>query len=346
MTLFHVQFPHPWFLLLAPVALLAYWWSQRSAGRVIFSSLRALPLGGTTWRTQLAWLPDAMVALAVVAFAIALSGPRKGDESSRVHEEGIGIVMAVDVSGSMHAMDLADSAHPAQCDYTPDRDPTRLGAVKRVFERFVLGGGKLDGRPDDAIGLVAFAHYADTRSPLTLDHANLIAAMRGLDFATREDDGTAIGAGLELAVQRVLDFKTTSKIVVLLTDGDSNVHDIDEDTAIDDAVKAGVKVYTIGAGTKERAKFCIDGNLQSVSIQFDDALLRKIAAKTHGEYFRAEDAAGLAKIYQQIDKLERTKIEETRFTEYHQYYGWFVIAALMLVVVANLLRGSLLRRLP
>ena len=94
MTIDHVQFPHPWCLLLAPLALLAYWWSQRSTGRVIFSSLRALPLGGTTWRTQLAWLPDAMVALAVVAFAIALAGPRKGDENARVHEEGIGIVMA------------------------------------------------------------------------------------------------------------------------------------------------------------------------------------------------------------------------------------------------------------
>jgi Ca-activated chloride channel homolog len=345
-TLFHVEWPHPAFIALALFAPLAYWWSARSSGRVVFSSLRALPAGGTTWRTELAWVPDAMMAVAVVAFAIALVGPRRGDQSARVHEDGIGIVMAVDVSGSMHAMDLADSKHPAQCEYTPDRDPTRLGAVKRVFEHFVMGGKDLDGRPDDAIGLVAFAHYADTRSPLTLDHGNLISAMRQLDFATREDDGTAIGAGLELAVQRVLDFKTRSKIVVLLTDGDSNVHDIDEDTAIDDAVRAGVKVYTIGAGTKERAKFCIDGNLTSVSIQFDDALLRKIADKTGGQYFRAEDAAGLSKIYAQIDRLERTKIEETRFTEYRQFYPWFVAIGLGLVVLANLLRGTLLRRLP
>jgi len=346
MTFLGAEIPHPWFLLVALLSLPAFWWSTRSAGRVVFSSLRALPAGGTTWRTELAWLPDALVALAVVAFAVALSGPRKGDRSSRVHDEGIGIVMAVDISGSMRAQDLADAKHPATCNYDAATDPTRLGAVKRVFEHFVDGGGGLEGRPDDAIGLVAFARYADTRSPLTLDHANLVTAARQLDFAPEEEDGTAIGAGLELAVQRAMDFKTRSKVVVLLTDGDSNVHDIDEDTAIDDAVKAGVKVYTIGAGTKDRAPMCIGGVLRRVNIQFDDGLLRKIADKTHGQYFRAEDGKGLAQIYKQIDQLERTKLEEDRFTEYRQFYPWFVAVALGLVVLANVLRGTLLRRLP
>ena len=339
MTILHIELPHPWLLLTALLAVPAYWWSMRSAGRVVFSSLRALPDAGTTWRTQLAWLPDAMFALAVVAFAFALAGPRKGDKPSRVKNEGIGIVMAVDVSGSMRAQDLAGKL-PVTCTYSPSQDPTRLGAVKRVFEKFIAG------RPDDAIGLVAFAHYADTRSPLTLDHANLAAAADQLDFAQGEDDGTAIGAGLELATQRVLDFKTTSKIVVLLTDGDSNVHDIDEDTAIDDATKAHVKVYTIGAGTRGATPICVEGTLRQARLGFDDALLQKIAAKTGGQYFRAEDGASLAKIYSQIDRLERTKIEEERFTEYRQYYVWFVAAALGLIVLANILRGTLLRRLP
>jgi len=338
-TLYHVEIPHPWLLLTALLAVPAYWWSMRSAGRVVFSSLRALPATGTTWRTQLAWVPDAMFALAIVAFAIALAGPRKGDKASRVKNEGIGIVMAVDVSGSMQAQDLAGKL-PVQCNYAPSQDPTRLGSVKRVFAKFVAS------RPDDAIGLVAFAHYADTRSPLTLDHANLAAAAEQLDFAQGEDDGTAIGAGLELATQRVLDFKTTSKIVVLLTDGDSNVHDIDEDTAIDDAMKAHVKVYTIGAGTRGNTPICVEGTLRQARLGFDDTLLKKIAAKTGGQFFRAEDGASLAKIYSQIDKLERTKIEENRFTEYNQYYVWFVAAALGLIVLANVLRGTLLRRLP
>ncbi|HMG56958.1 MAG TPA: VWA domain-containing protein, partial [Kofleriaceae bacterium] len=237
--LLHVEPTHPWLVLVALLAIPAYEMSRMSAGRVVFSSLRALPLGGRTWRTRLAWLPDALIAVAVVALAIALSGPRAGDRSARVRRDGIAIMMAVDVSGSMRALDLSERG----------RELTRLDAVKQTFERFVLGGGKLDGRPDDAIGLVAFASYAETRSPLTLDHGNLAAAARQVTFARDDESRTAIGAGLELAVQRLAEFKARSKVAILLTDGESNIHDIDEDTAIDDAVKAGVKVYTIGAGT-------------------------------------------------------------------------------------------------
>jgi Ca-activated chloride channel homolog len=250
-------------------------------------------------------------------------------------------VMAVDVSGSMRALDLSEK----------NQELTRLDAVKRVFEQFVLGGKKLGGRPDDAIGLVAFARYADTRSPLTLDHGNLVTAARQLDFAAQDEDGTAIGAGLELAVQRLAEYKARSKIVVLLTDGESNVHDIDEDTAIDDASKAGVKVYTIGAGTNGVAPIAIDRGdgrkqLMQMTVSIDETTLRKIADKTGGQYFRATDSASLRRIYQQIDKLERTTIEENRFLEYHQYYGVFVVTALLLLGAALALRATFLRRLP
>jgi Ca-activated chloride channel family protein len=352
-TIFGVQLAHPWFLLCALLVLPATWWSVRGSGRVVFSSLRALPAGGATWRTRFAWLPDALIALAVVAFAIALAGPRKGERSSRVRGEGIAIVMAIDVSGSMRAEDLADADNPAQCEWPAGHDPTRLGAVKRVFEQFVTGAGdkQLKGRPDDAIGLVAFAHYAETRSPLTLDHGNLITAAEHVEFANGEDDGTAIGAGLELAVQRLIDFKAPSKVVVLLTDGESNVHDIDEDTAIDDAVKAHIKVYTIGAGTKGFAPICTDqlgdkGALVQMPVSIDEAMLHRIADKTGGKYFRATDSASLRAIYRDIDRLERSKIEEDRFTEFKLYYTWFVVAALALVALAFGLRGTVLRRLP
>jgi len=337
-------FANPWFLLVAPLALLALWWSRRSTGRVLFSSLRALPLGGYTWRARLAWVPDVLFGLAVVALAIALAGPRAGDRDARVRHEGIAIMMAIDVSGSMRALDLSEK----------NRELTRLDAVKEVFERFVLGGKRLSGRVDDAIGLVAFARYAETRSPLTLDHGNLVAAARQLAFAREHEDGTAIGAGLELAVQRLSEFKTDtkiSKVVVLLTDGESNVHEIDEDTAIEDAVKAGVKVYTIGAGTTGIAPIRVevgDGRteLMQTQVSIDETTLRKIADKTGGQYFRATDNASLGRIYEQIDKLERTVIEEERFTEYYQYYGWFVVTAMLLVVLAMVLRGTVFRRLP
>jgi Ca-activated chloride channel family protein len=336
--LFGVSFAQPAFLLAALLALPALWWARRGAGRVVFSSLRALPAGGGTWRTALAWVPDAMLTIAVVSLAIALAGPRKGDKSSRVQRDGIAIMMVVDHSGSMRAQDLADK-HVV----------TRLDAVKQVFESFVRGGGNLDGRDDDAIGLIAFAHYADTLSPITLDHGNLLTALRGLDIVREQnDDGTAIGAGLELAVQRLSDFKAKSKIIVLLTDGESNIHTIDEQTAIDDAVTAGIKVYTIGAGTNGVAPIQMEdgGPVMQMRVEIDEGLLRKIADKTGGQYFRATDHASLAKIYAQIDKLERTKLEETRFKEFNQYYVWFVIVALGLVVLALGLRGTVLRRLP
>jgi Ca-activated chloride channel family protein len=341
MNLRTVELAHPALLLVALLAILALWWSRRGAGRVVFSSLRALPWSGTTWRTALAWVPDAMFAFAIVSLAVALAGPRSGDKNSRIRREGIAIVMAIDVSGSMRALDLSEK----------NQELTRLDAVKRVFEQFVLGGKKLTGRPDDAIGLVAFARYADTRSPLTLDHDNLVQAARQLEFAEQAEDGTAIGAGLELAVQRLTEYRARSKIVVLLTDGESNVHDIDEDTAIEDAIKNGVKVYTIGAGTNGVAPIAVDRGdgrkqLMQMTVSIDETTLRKIADKTGGQYFRATDSASLRRIYQQIDKLERTVIEENRFLEYNQYYGVFVVAAMLLIGAALALRATFLRRLP
>ena len=341
---FGVDFANPWFLLAALLALPAVWWSLRSRGRVVFSSLRALPAGGETWRTRIAWLPDALIGLGIVAMAIALAGPRAGDKTARVRRDGIAIMMSVDVSGSMRALDLS----------ARNKELTRLDAVKQVFEQFVTGGSGLDGRPDDAIGLVAFARYADTRSPLTLDHGNLVTAARQLDFAPQEEDGTAIGAGLELAVTRLAEFKPKEKvgrIVILLTAGESNVHDIDEDTAIDDAIKAGVKVYTIGAGTNGIAPIRVprgDGSsdLMQMQVSIDETTLRKIADKTGGQYFRATDNASLAKIYGEIDRLERTTIEQEQFTEYRQFYARFLAGGLLLVILAFVLRGTILRRLP
>lgn len=341
------EFAEPWFLLGLLLVIPAVWWSMRSAGRVVFSSLRALPAGGHTWRTRLAWLPDALLGLAVIALVIGLAGPRAGDKNSRVRREGIAIALAVDVSGSMRALDLSER----------NRELTRLDAVKKVFEQFVVGAKGLGGRPDDAIGLVAFASYAETRSPLTLDHGNLVTAARQLDFASDEESQTRIGNGLALAVERLREFKPDDKvarIALLLTDGETTLRDentIDEDAAIEQALEAGVKVYTIGAGTKGVAPIRIDRGdgrteLRQTQVSIDEATLQRIATKTGGQYFRAQDLDGLQRIYQQIDKLERTTIEENRFTEYHLYYGWFVVAAMALVTLAFLLRGSVLRRLP
>jgi Ca-activated chloride channel homolog len=340
-------FANPWLLLLSPLALVAWWLARGAAGTVLFSSLDVLPAGGRTWRTALAWLPDVLFGVATLALVIAFAGPRKGDRDARVHRQGIAVMMAIDISSSMGALDLDEGAS----------EKTRLDVVKEVFARFVNGDGKLPGRSDDAIGLVAFARYAETRSPLTLDHGNLVTAARELDFASGDDDGTAIGAGLELAVQRLAEFKRddgaadVGKVIILLTDGVSNFHEIDEDAAIDDAVKAGVKVYTIGAGTKGTALQKVqteDGRtrLVEVRVSIDEATLRRIADKTGGQYFRATNAEALEAIYGQIDRLHRTSLDEDMFLEYHQYFPYFVGLALALVTLAFLLRGTVLQRIP
>ena len=344
MIAFGDWFANPWALLGLPLAALAWWWSRSSSGRVVFSSLRALPIGGKTWRTRLAWIPDAAFALAVVALVVALAGPRRGERDARIRRDGIAIVMAVDVSGSMRALDLSENNH----------ELTRLDAVKAVFERFVRGVGRTSGRGDDAIGLVAFARYAETRSPITLDHDNLATAAEQLEFARPEDDGTAIGAGLELAVQRLAEWKPgtrVGKVIILLTDGESNFHDIDEDTAIEDAQKAGIKVYTIGAGTNGIAPIRIDvgdgrTELRQTRVSIDETTLRKIADRTGGQYFRANNHTSLEQIYQRINTLERVTIEEERFSEFRQFYAWFVAAGMAFAVLALALRATLLRRLP
>ncbi len=344
---FGVELTQPWFLLALLLVIPALWWSRRASGRIVFSSLRALPAGGHTWRTRLAWVPDVLIALSVIGLAIGVAGPRKGDENSRERREGIAIALAVDVSGSMRALDLSER----------NRELTRLDAVKRVFEQFVLGGKGLKGRPDDAIGLVAFASYAETRAPLTLDHGNLVTAARQLDFALDEESQTRIGNGLALAVERLREFRPGEKvgrIAILLTDGETTVRDentIDEDAAIEQAIEAGVKVYTVGAGTKGVAPIRIDRGdgrteLRQMNVSIDEATLQKIATKTGGQYFRATDLAGLQKVYKQIDKLERTTIEEERFSQYKLYYDYFVAVALGLLALALLLRASVFRRLP
>ena len=337
-----IEFAEPWLLLLLLLAPVVFGLSYLSRGRVVYSSLNLLPAHSASWRTRLAWLPDALLALAVVGFVVAAAGPRRGEENAKIRREGIAILCAIDISGSMMALDLSP----------PKKEQTRLDAVKEAFEKFVLGGANLGGRPDDAIGLVSFARYADTRSPLTLDHANLIAAARQLQIVSdREEDGTAIGAGLALGVERLRTFKAKSKVLVLLTDGVQNFDEISIDAAIDEARDGKVKVYTIGAGTNGMAAVRVptgDGGsqLMQTQVQIDEQTLTEIADKTGGKYFRVTDNASLKSVYAQIDALERTAIEDTRFANYEQLFAAVLITALLLLVVGLLLRATLFRRVP
>lgn len=336
------EFAEPVLLILLVLVPATFLLSYLSRGRVVYSSLKLLPTNTSSWRTRLAWLPDGLLAAAVASMVVAAAGPRRGEENSKIRREGIAIMCAIDISGSMLALDLSP----------PKKEQTRLDAVKEVFERFVLGGSDLGGRPDDAIGLVSFARYADTRSPLTLDHANLIAAARQLQLVTdRNEDGTAIGAGLALGVERLRSFKAKSKVLVLLTDGVQNFDEISIDAAIDDAKAGKVKVYTIGAGTNGMAAVRVptgDGGsrLMQTEVQIDEQTLGEIADKTGGKYFRVTDNASLKSVYEQINTLERTAIEDTRFANYQQLFAWFLAVGMALLVFALLLRATVFRRVP
>jgi Ca-activated chloride channel family protein len=235
-----------------------------------------------------------------------------------------------------------------------DTSVDRLSVVKKVFRQFVLGDGRSGtGRPDDMIGLVAFARYADSLCPLTLDHGNLASMAEDLQIVTREDeDGTAIGDGLALAVERLRRHKARSKVAILLTDGVNNTGAIDPARAADLAASQDVKVYTIGAGTDGLAPFPMRDPLRGrevlvpMRVQIDEETLRDIAEKTGGRYFRATDEEALARIYQEIDQLERTEITEIRYLQYTEHYVSFVVAGLSLITVAVLAGGTVCRRIP
>lgn len=332
----------PLFLLAVLLAPFVYLLVSRLPAAVRYSSLK--PLGGAphSLRTRLAPLPALLLALAVAALAVALAGPRTGDAITRVRREGIAIAMVVDRSGSMQARDFIAG----------DASASRLDVVKRVFREFVSGGAWSDGRPDDLIGLVSFARYADGLCPLTVDHASLLAILDELEIVTqREEDGTAVGEGLALAVERLRRQETKSKVAILLTDGVNNAGDIDPLQAADLAAQYGIRIYTIGAGTSGYAPVPVRTRggrtvLRRAFVELDEKTLRAIAERSGGRYFHATDAEGLAAVVEEIDGLERSEVTEVRYLEYEHHYKAFVGSAMVLVAASALLSGTLLRRLP
>jgi Ca-activated chloride channel family protein len=332
----------PLFLLVVLLAPFVYLLASRLPAAVRYSSLA--PFGGAprSLRTRLAPLPALLLALAVAALAVALAGPRTGDAITRVRREGIAIAMVVDRSGSMQARDFVAG----------DASASRLDVVKRVFREFVVGGGWSGGRPDDLIGLVSFARYADGLCPLTVDHASLLAILDELEIVTeREEDGTSVGEGLALAVERLRRQDTKSKVAILLTDGVNNAGDIDPLQAADLAAQHGIRVYTIGAGTTGYAPVPVQTRggrtvLRRAFVELDEKTLRAIAERSDGRYFHATDADGLVAVVEEIDGLERSEVTEVRYLEYQHHYKAFVGSAMALVAASALLSGTLLRRLP
>ncbi len=332
----------PLFLLVGLLAPFVYSLASRLSATVTYSSLTLVDAAPPSPRTRLARLPALLLALATLVLSVALAGPRTGDAVTKIKREGIAIAMIVDRSGSMQARDFVEE----------DLSVSRLDAVKTVFREFVLGGNFGDGRPDDLIGLVSFARYADGLCPLTLDHGNLIAILDQVEIVTDpSEDGTALGEGLALGVERLRRHAARSKVAILLTDGVSNAGEISPVQAADLAVQHGIKVYAIGAGKTGFAPVPVTTRggrtvLRRAFVEVDEKTLETIANRTGGRYFHATDAEGLEQVVAEIDRLERTEVTEIRYLEYEHHYAALVGTGLFLIALSALLSGSVLRRLP
>lgn len=356
--MFEWQLASPWFLLVGLLALPVLWACFQTRSTLTYSSLELVQDLQPTLRTRLAMVPSLCFALGIILLAVALARPQTADDTARVSREGIAIMLVLDRSGSMDARDLEEDF----------MNVNRLEVVKDVLHYFITGSENNDrfealtdrrerkftdrGRPDDMIGLVTFAGFADSVCPLTLDHGNLLEMINQIKLADRTEGGTAIGEGLGLAVERLRQTKIRSKIVILLTDGVNNTGELDPLQAGDLAAKEDIKVYSIGAGTNGYAPFPVPNpltgrtELRAIKVEIDEESLQAISEKTSGRYFRATDKQTLKEIYDEIDQLEKTEVSELKYLDFQEHFETFLKWAIGLIILGSLLRLTWLRRFP
>ncbi len=319
----------PWILLFL-LALPWWWWRRRHlvSPAAVVSDLAPflLPTGGR-WRL---WLPPLFRGLACVAFLVAAAGPYRSGDRVVVNAEGIAIVLAIDVSSSMLAEDFA----PAN----------RLEVAKRQATAFVRE------RATDRIGLVTFAGEALTQVPVTLDYATLEKAIADLEVGLLED-GTAIGSGLATAVARLRKLPGKEKVILLLTDGENNRGIIDPRTAAKTAQAFGIKVYTVGVGTEGEARIPTGRGMNGfryevLPVRIDEVLLTEIATETGGQYFRAKDAASLGRIFDQIDRLEKSDVDVVRYTRRDERTRPFLALGILFLVAELVMSSTIAVRVP
>lgn len=320
-------------LLLALLALLPLWWWLRLRARrrgVVFSDVTPLSAVARQ-RRWLAEAPGVLRSVVLGSWIIAAAGPRLDVSSTELKSEGISIVLAVDVSSSM----LAE-------DFSPNN---RLDVAREQSIAFIRG------RRYDRIGLVSFAAQALTQVPLTVDYPVLEQAVLNLGVGQLED-GTAIGTAIATAANRLRGAPGKSKVVVLLTDGENNRGRIDPRTAADAAARFGIKIYTVGVGTEGEARLPIgrgaDGQIryQTMPVRIDEDLLRDVSHTTGGRYFRATDAQALTRIFQQIDQLEKTPVEITRYARYEERVRPWLLLGLGALVLELVLAATVVVRVP
>ena len=329
-------FAHPWVLLLLLLIPLLAWLKGKFGGTagVTFSNTAMLAKIGNRRRSRAGAFLAALTYVALAFFIVALARPQLGRVTTRVQATGVDIMLVLDVSRSMLAEDFTIG----------NRRANRIDAVKLVTQQFIRE------RPNDRIGLVAFAGRPYLVSPLTLDHDWLIRNLERLRIGLVED-GTAIGSAIASAANRLKDKEAKTKLIVMLTDGDNNAGKVQPLTAAEAAKALGIRIYTIGAGTEGEAPFPLTNQFgrtvyRNVLVKFDEKTLQEIAAMTSGQYFRATDTNSLRTIFGEIDKLEKSKVEVEKTAQYRDLFMWFLIPGLAFLALEILLSQTVWRRLP
>ena len=286
-----------------------------------------------SWKYYLIHMPFILDMVSIVLLSLILARPQTTDRWQDTEIEGIDIMLCVDVSTSMLAEDLK---------------PNRIEAAKQVASEFI------NGRPNDNIGLTIFAGEAFTQCPMTVDHAVLLNMFQNVssDIAARGiiEDGTAIGMGLANAISRLKDSQAKSKVIILLTDGSNNRGEVSPMTAAEMAKSFGIRVYTIGVGTNGTAPYPVQGaygkQYINVAVEIDENVLRQIAQTASGQYYRATSNSKLKEVYEEIDKLERTKLQVKEFSKNQEEYQPLALALLLSLLLSILLKQTVLRTIP
>lgn len=329
-----VRFEDPQFLLL--LVLIPLVWmtgTRRYRAAFRFPFARRIKEQSRTSQAVLAYMPQLLRTLLVTLLVLAAARPQLTQGEVQRSSEGLDIVLAIDTSGSMRALDF---------EIDGKRDD-RLAVVKSVITKFI------SSRPDDRIGMVVFGQEAFTQAPLTLDHNVLMKFLERVQIGMA-GDGTAIGDAIATSTTRVKDIKAKSRVVILLTDGKNTAGTVDPMLAAEAAASLGVKIYTIGVGKKGKVPFPVEGFFGSRLVyresDLDEKLLQKVADATQAKFFRASDTQALIKVYDTIDKLEKTKIEVKEFTNYDEVYATFVWPAFVLLLLEVLFSLTRFWRLP
>jgi Ca-activated chloride channel family protein len=327
-----ITFAYPiflWLLLLIPAVVYWYWKKQNKVTPDFnFSSLQIFSRSPKTLKEKLANIPAWLRILAIAFFIIAAARPQSFSSGENLYTEGIDIAMVLDISGSMLAEDFK---------------PNRVEAAKKVIDEFIAG------RTNDKIGLVVFSGESFTQCPLTIDYSVLRNLLKEIHTGMIED-GTAIGNAIANGVNRLKDSKSKSKVMILLTDGVNNRGEIDPLTAAQIAQKFGIRIYTVGVGSTTDAPYPFQTpfgiRYQTIPVEIDENVLNQIASITNGKYFRATDNRKLAQIYEEIDRLEKTRVEVTSYRNAKElFYGWAFVGLFLLLADVALSR-TYLRRLP